>query len=121
MITSIVPSDNGSVNPSSLLTISEAAKFAGVHKNTIFKHTQRGNLKPYRMGPGRAWNRYRREDIAKLFGIEIEENGHEEKCVAILARVSTEKQNKAGYLKSQIERLKKYVRAQYAELSQISG
>ena len=49
----------------SVLTVGEAARFLGIHSNTVRRWSDLGILKGYRIGP-RGDRRFREEDITAL-------------------------------------------------------
>lgn len=100
------------VNPASLLTISQASEYTGLHPQTIRNKVRQGVLNCYRIG-SMGWTRYSQDELAVMCGIEIEQKKKTEKKVAILGRVSSDKQ--AEYGKSQMKRLRKYVKENYGE------
>jgi predicted site-specific integrase-resolvase len=87
-----------------LLPISEAAKRIGVHPNRLRAWEKQGLINPVRLPSGQ--RRFSEEKINRILGIKEKKEGTPE--VAIYARVSTKKQNEAGNLKRQLERLRQY-------------
>ena len=86
---------NSNPSPSSLLTISQASEFAGLHPQTLRSYVRKGRLTAYRIG-SMGWQRFDKDELAALCGIEVEEKKKTEKKVCILGRVSSDKQ--ADYL-----------------------
>jgi len=66
-----------------LLTTKEVARILNVHENTVRRWSDRGIIKPYRIGP-RADRRFVAEDVTRLIGELRRSNGDERKAEAVL-------------------------------------
>lgn len=107
---------NGGVGATPLLTIGQAAAYLNVHPNTIRKYRDSGRL-PCTRRYGNSWTMYNELDLRRAFGLRtLEYEGEkQQKKIAILCRVSSEGQDKKGYLLSQENRMKNYVVEKYGE------
>ncbi|MGQ9721163.1 MAG: helix-turn-helix domain-containing protein [Candidatus Jordarchaeum sp.] len=76
-----------------LIRLKEAAKYTGLHPNTLRRYIDQGVIKGIRLGSGR--HRFvEKSELDKLKGTTTEEP----KGVAVYLRVSTRKQQEAGNL-----------------------
>jgi predicted site-specific integrase-resolvase len=85
-----------------LLTIQEACDILNVCTKTLHRYELNGKINPIYTAGGH--RRYKKEDIDKMSGAEIEENTTKTRCV-IYARVSTGEQKSHGDLERQVGRL----------------
>jgi putative resolvase len=109
-----------------LLSISEAAKFCGLHVNTLRKYSNSGRLATYRTPGGN--RRYAKSDLAELMGgSDYKEENYDggQTKVIIYARISDGRRSK-GFAKGeqsdlarQVDRLKEYAIEHYGEDAEI--
>lgn len=87
-------------------SIGKAAEILGMSRDTLRPHLNSGKVKGIKT-PGGQW-RIPESELLKLTGQDTEQ---ENACV-IYARVSSQKQKKAGNLDRQVERLQEYAQTQ---------
>ena len=97
-----------------LIRLKEAAKYTGLHPNTLRRYIDQGVIKGIRLGSG--GHRFvEKSELDKLKGTTTEEP----KGVAVYVRVSTRKQQEAGNLERQRERLLAYCASQGLKVAEI--
>jgi len=84
-----------------LMRVGEAARYTGLHPNTIRKYVDRGIIKAIRIGNQRFIDK---TELDRFLSLIPEKGGG----VAIYVRVSTHKQRDAGNLERQKQRLIEY-------------
>lgn len=90
-----------------LISISEVSKLTGVTVKTLKIWDNEGKLKCAYKTPG-GHRRYRRDDVEKFSGVNMDIDLTTNKNVFIYCRVSTKKQQESGNLERQKERLINY-------------